>query len=111
MSPVDETGQIVEVCSTEQWTWILFRLSQMFSIYDWDIRKKLKDIFGKIGCSGTVLLRELKKLQGVMKLHKKDLSKENIPESKGYSKWNFRKSLLRLKSFSLGVIFLKDKKL
>ena len=51
-----------------------------------DIRKKLKDIFGKIGCSGTVLLRELKKLQGVMKLHKKDLSKENIPESKGNSK-------------------------
>ena len=85
MSPVDETGQIVEVCSTEQWTWILFRLSQMFSIYDWDIRKKLKDIFGKIGCSGTVLLRELKKLLGVMKLHKKDLSKENIPESKGNS--------------------------
>ena len=111
MSPVDETGQIVEVCSTEQWTWILFRLSQMFSIYDWDIRKKLKDIFGKIGCSGTVLLRELKKLQGVMKLHKRDLSKENIPESKGNSKWNFRKSLLRLKSLSLGVIFLKDKKL
>ena len=93
MSPVDETGQIVEVCSTEQWTWILFRLSQMFSIYDWDIRKKLKDIFGKIGCSGTVLLRELKKLQGVMKLHKKDLSKENIPESKGNSYFKKQKTV------------------
>ena len=46
-----------------------------------------------------------------MKLHKKDLSKEIIPESKGNSKWNFRKYLLRLKSLSLGVIFLKDKKL